>query len=72
MDGIAVFEVESSSISPARFRSVLRPARFDAFEQGVLRARERVRDEFTSPRSLLDYLRLIQNVIERSRVRATA
>jgi trehalose synthase len=36
------------------------------------RARERVRDEFTSPRSLLDYLRVIQNVIQRSRVRATA
>ena len=36
------------------------------------RARERVRDEFTSPRSLLDYLRLIHNVLERSRVRAAA
>jgi trehalose synthase len=35
-------------------------------------ARERVRNEFTSPRSLLDYLRIIQNVIERSRARATA
>jgi trehalose synthase len=36
------------------------------------RARERVRDEFTSPRSLLDYLRLIQNLLERSRVSAAA
>ena len=36
------------------------------------RARERVRDEFTSPRSLLDYLRLIHNVLERSRIRAAA
>ena len=33
------------------------------------RARERVRDEFTSPRSLLDYLRVIQQVLERSGVR---
>jgi len=36
------------------------------------RARERVRDEFTSPRSLLDYLRLIRRVLERSGVRAAA
>jgi len=34
------------------------------------RARERVRDEFTSPRSLLDYLSLIRRVLERSGVRA--
>jgi trehalose synthase len=31
------------------------------------RARERVRDEFTSPRSLLDYLRVIGRVLERVR-----
>ena len=37
---MAVFEVEISSISPERFRSVLSPARFEAFEQGMLRARE--------------------------------
>ena len=36
------------------------------------RARERVRDEFTSPRSLLDYLGLIRRVLERSGVRAAA
>jgi trehalose synthase len=36
------------------------------------RARERVRDELTSPWSLLDSLRLIQNVLERSRVSAAA
>jgi trehalose synthase len=35
-------------------------------------ARERVRDEFTSPRSLLDYLRVIQNALERSSVPAAA
>jgi glycosyltransferase involved in cell wall biosynthesis len=28
-------------------------------------ARERVRDEFTSPRSLLDYLAVIDTVLER-------
>jgi trehalose synthase len=33
-------------------------------------ARERVRDEFTSPRSLLDYLRVIRTVLERARNRA--
>jgi hypothetical protein len=32
--------------------------------------RERVRDEFTSPRGLLDYSRLIRCVVERSGVRA--
>jgi trehalose synthase len=36
------------------------------------RARERVRDEFTSPRSLLDYLRVIRQVLERPGVRAAA
>jgi trehalose synthase len=36
------------------------------------RARERVRDEFTSPRSLLDYLRLIHQILERRGVRAAA
>ena len=36
------------------------------------RARQRVRDEFTSPRSLLDYLRLIRQILERSGVRAAA
>jgi trehalose synthase len=35
-------------------------------------ARERVRNEFTSPRSLLDYLGVIQNVLERSGVPAAA
>jgi trehalose synthase len=35
-----VFEVEISSMSPARFESVLQPSRFEAFEQGMLRARE--------------------------------
>jgi trehalose synthase len=35
-------------------------------------ARARVRDQFTSPRSLLDYLGLIQRVLARSRVRAAA
>jgi trehalose synthase len=34
-----VFEVAISSMSPARFRSVLSPARFEAFEQGMRRAR---------------------------------
>jgi hypothetical protein len=69
-----VFEVDISSMSPARFPFVLSPERFTAFEQGILRARERarVRDQFTSPRSLLDYLRLIQRVVGRSRVRAAA
>jgi hypothetical protein len=110
-----VFEVDISSMSPARFRSVLGPERFEAFEQGILRAREllagrvvwnvdstargggivnalqrhatvvaqkslqlgenaraRVRDQFTSSRSLLDYLGLIQRVVGRSRVRAAA
>ena len=32
-------------------------------------ARERVRDEFTSPRSLLDYLHVIQTVLGRARAR---
>jgi trehalose synthase len=36
------------------------------------RARERVRDEFTSPRSLLDYLSLIRKLLAESRVRAAA
>jgi trehalose synthase len=36
------------------------------------RARERVRDEFTSPRSLLDYLRLIRKLLVRAGVRAAA
>jgi trehalose synthase len=35
-----VFEVDISSMSPARFSSVLSPERFEAFEQGILRARE--------------------------------
>jgi trehalose synthase len=33
------------------------------------RARERVRDEFTSPRSLLDYLAVIDSVLERRGIR---
>ena len=33
------------------------------------RARERVRDEFTSPRSLLDYLAVIDTVLERRGIR---
>jgi trehalose synthase len=36
------------------------------------RARERVREEFTSPRSLLDYLRLFHRVLDRQGVRAAA
>jgi trehalose synthase len=36
------------------------------------RARERVRDEFTSPRSLLDYLEVIRTVLGHGRVRAAA
>jgi trehalose synthase len=36
------------------------------------RAHERVRDEFTSPRSLLDYLRLIRKLFARAGVRAAA
>jgi trehalose synthase len=36
------------------------------------RARERVRDEFTSPRSLLDYLLLIEKILEPPGVRAAA
>jgi trehalose synthase len=36
------------------------------------RARERVRDEFTSPRSLLDYLSLIRKLLAKSQVRAAA
>lgn len=69
-----MFEVDISSMSPARFRFVLSPERFTAFEQGILRARERarLRDQFTSPGSLLDYLGLIQRVVGRSRVRAVA
>jgi trehalose synthase len=36
------------------------------------RARARVRDEFTSPRTLLDYLRVIEHVLRRPRVHARA
>jgi trehalose synthase len=36
------------------------------------RARQRVRDEFTSPRSLLDYLGVIRQLLQRSDVRAAA
>jgi trehalose synthase len=36
------------------------------------RARQRVRDEFTSPRSLLDYLRVIRQILARPGVRAAA
>ena len=36
------------------------------------RARQRVRDEFTSPRSLLDYLRVVRQILKRSSVRAAA
>jgi trehalose synthase len=36
------------------------------------RARERVRDQFTSPRSLLDYLGLIRRVLARADVRAAS
>jgi trehalose synthase len=36
------------------------------------RARERVRHEFTSPRSLLDYLALIRKLLAKLRVRAAA
>jgi hypothetical protein len=150
-----VFEVEISSMSPARLRSVLSPERFEAFERSDVviihdpqpwdslrsyveradtyvcsresfrwagldpgriamiapsidvfspknrarpviasriggihsqivlddpqhaeqlgeNARARVRPQFTSPRSLLDYLGLIQRVVRRSRVRAAA
>jgi hypothetical protein len=35
-----VFDVDISSMSPLRFGSVLSPKRFEASEQGVLRARE--------------------------------
>jgi len=41
-------------------------------QQIGLRARERVRDEFTSPRSLLDYLAVIKNLLARPAVRAAA
>jgi trehalose synthase len=36
------------------------------------RARERVRDEFTSPRSLLDHLGVIRRVLKQTDVRAAA
>jgi trehalose synthase len=36
------------------------------------RARERVRDEFTSPRSLLDYLAVIRKVLDRARATTVA
>jgi trehalose synthase len=36
------------------------------------RAKERVRDEFTSPRSLLDYLSVIKKLLARSDVRVAA
>jgi trehalose synthase len=36
------------------------------------RARARIRDEFTSPRSLLDYLVVIEHVLRRLRVHAAA
>jgi trehalose synthase len=36
------------------------------------RARERVRDQFTSPRSLLDYLSVMKKLLERPDVRAAA
>jgi trehalose synthase len=36
------------------------------------RARERVRDEFTNPRSLLDYLSLIRKLLAERHVRAAA
>jgi trehalose synthase len=36
------------------------------------RARERIRDEFTSPRSLLDYLHVVESVLERPRERSAA
>jgi trehalose synthase len=39
-------------------------------QQIGLRARERIRNEFTSPRSLLDYLAVIKNLLARSPVRA--
>jgi trehalose synthase len=41
-------------------------------QQIGLRARERVRDEFTSPRSLLDYLAVIKNLLPRPAERAAA
>jgi trehalose synthase len=41
-------------------------------EQLGRRARERVRDEFTSPRSLLDYLQVIRTLLGRERLRAAA
>jgi trehalose synthase len=41
-------------------------------QQIGLRARERVRDEFTSPRSLLDYLAVIKTLLSRPAVRAAA
>lgn len=34
-----MFEVDISSMSLARFRSVLSPERFEAFERAILRAR---------------------------------
>lgn len=41
-------------------------------EQIGPRARERVREEFTSPRSQLDYLAVIKNLLARPAVRAAA
>ena len=41
-------------------------------QQIGLRAHDRVRDEFTSPRSLLDYLAVIKNLLARPAVRAAA
>jgi trehalose synthase len=41
-------------------------------EQIGARARERVREQFTSPRSLLDYLELIHKVLKQPGVRAAA
>jgi hypothetical protein len=41
-------------------------------QQIGLRARERVRKEFTSPPSLVDYLAVIKNLLARPAVRAAA
>jgi hypothetical protein len=40
-------------------------------EQMGLEARQRVRDQFTSPRSLLDYQQVIEKILERRGARAT-
>jgi trehalose synthase len=50
-------------------RLLLDPERTELLGQ---RARQRVRDEFTSPRSLLDYLRVIRQTLKRSGIRAAA